>query len=256
MKGFKPTGYGPTSGFKFPASMGFTGSTGAYTNVQPYVRRAPRAFKDGGYVSQMVGDQGHALVQRSRPYTNEDQESGGKSPLRRGFKKGGMVPGPPSMKKNPNPMKAKGAPSDAMKRSPRTMKKANGGAVRGGLSSMVGKAKDAQQMMKIAPLMLPPKRKPTPAMGMKGKFAAADGGRVYGSSSKGFGSDVRKTGEFIGQIPRMVVDAMKGGMRRTQDDVADSKRRRIDSIADGTNTASNYARGGRAKSKRGMMSKC
>lgn len=245
MKGFKPTGYGPTAGFKFPASMGFTGSTGAYTNVQPYVRRTPRAFKDGGYVSETVGDQGHALVQRSRPYTNEDQQSGGKSPLRRGFKKGGKVPGPPSMKHNMNPMKAKGPPSDAMKRSPRTMKKADGG-----LASLA--------LMK-RPKRSPVNQKMAPASTVKEKFAA-DGGRVYGSSSKGFGSDVRKTGEFIGQIPRMVVDAMKGGMRRTQEDIADSKRRRIDSIVDNNGPSSDYARGGKVrrsgKMKRGMMTKC
>lgn len=286
MKGFKPSGYGPASGFKFPASMGFTGSTGAYTNVQPYVRRAARAFKDGGYVSQTVGDQGHALVQRSRPYTNEDQESGGKSPLRRGFKKGGKVPGPPSMKKNMNPMKAKGAPSDPIKRSPRTMKKADGGAVREDASTDLrrktkmlaadrdfyqnsGNPKKAgafQQMMneqKASPALDESWRhqahgsrrtRPPVVSVAKAKFAAADGGRVYGSSSKGFGSDMRKTGEFVGQIPRMVADALKGTMKRTQEDVADDKRRRIDSITSGTNTASNYARGG--KVKRGMMSKC
>lgn len=209
MKGFKPTGYGPSAGFKFPASYGFTGSTGAYTNVQPHVRHKPRAFKDGGYVSEKAGDPGHALVQRDRPYTNEDQQSGGRSPLRRGFKSGGK------------------------------MRKARGGPVRGALSSMVGKAKQ-QQMMKA------PAPKPMPATGMKGKFAAADGGRVvYGSSSKGFLSDLGKTLASPAQIPRIVSDAMKNKLKSTQEEVATDKRRRIDRIADGM--ASNYSRGGKAK---------
>lgn len=97
MKGFRPTGYGPSAGFKFPSKMGFTGSTGAYTNVSPYVRR--KGFAAGGFVRQdnprmkceVVGDQGSALVRRARPSTAEDQESGGKSPLRPGFKKGGRA---------------------------------------------------------------------------------------------------------------------------------------------------------------------
>jgi hypothetical protein len=89
MKGFKPTGYGPSAGFKFPAQFGFTGSTGAYTNVQPYVRR--KAFANGGYVSKTIGDQGSALVRRKRSYSALDQESGGKTPLRPGYAHGGMM---------------------------------------------------------------------------------------------------------------------------------------------------------------------
>lgn len=94
MKGFKPTGYGPSAGFKFPARMGFTGSTGAVTPVAGYTRRR---FAEGGYVRQdnprmkaeIVGDSGSALVRRARSSTNLDQESGGKTPLRPGFADGG-----------------------------------------------------------------------------------------------------------------------------------------------------------------------
>lgn len=99
MKGFKPVGRGPSMGFKFPASMGFTGSTGSVTNVSPHVRR--KAFANGGFVRQdnprmksaVVGDSGSALVRRSKPTTQLDQESGGRSPLRPGFKKGGYTGG-------------------------------------------------------------------------------------------------------------------------------------------------------------------
>ncbi len=243
MNGFKPTGYGPKAGFVFSAKQGFTGSTGAYTNVQPYVRR--KAFADGGFVRQdtprmkeeTIGDQGSGMVRRAKSYCALDQESGGKSPLRPGYEKGGMA----KMKKgkDPNPMMKKGAKQQGMF-PPKPMKKANGGAVSMSALSQVGR------MRKRA-------KPQAPASMAKEKFAA-DGGRVFGSSSKGFASDVRKTGEFIGEIPRMVTDAMKSKMRRTQDDVADSKRRRIDSIADGTNTASNYARGGRMK--KSGMTKC
>jgi hypothetical protein len=97
MKGFRPTGYGPSAGFKFPTKMGFTGSTGAYTNVSPYVRR--KGFANGGFVRQdnprmkvdSIGDQGSALVRRARSSNALDQESGGKSPLRPGYKKGGRM---------------------------------------------------------------------------------------------------------------------------------------------------------------------
>jgi hypothetical protein len=246
MNGFKPTGYGPSAGFKFPASYGFTGSTGAYTNVQPHVRHKPRAFKDGGYVNKIVGDPGHATVQRDRPYTNEDQQSGGKTPLRRGFKKGGKL------------HKADGGAVQDLRRKTK-MLAADRDFYRA--SGKQKKADSFQQMLneqKGSPALdeswrhKSHGRRPGPTSGplsamMKGKFAAADGGRVYGSSTKGFGSDIRKTGEFIGQIPRMVTDAMRGAMKRTQDDVATTKRRRIDSIADGTNTASRFAKGGKAK---------
>lgn len=97
MKGFKPTGYGPTAGFKYPSSMGFKGSTGAYTNVSPYVRR--KGYANGGFVREdnprmkeaTIGDQGSALIRRARSSNNLDQESGGKTPIRPGYKKGGKA---------------------------------------------------------------------------------------------------------------------------------------------------------------------
>lgn len=98
MKGFKPTGYGPREGFHFPASHGFTGSTGNVTNVSPYTRRLakphikPQAFAEGGYVRQTGSlDEGSSMVRRARSYNNADQESGGKTPLRPGYKKGGST---------------------------------------------------------------------------------------------------------------------------------------------------------------------
>lgn len=175
MKGFRPTGYGPTAGFKFPASQGFTGSTGAYTNVQPYVRR--KAFADGGFVRQdtprmkvdSVGDQGSGMVRRAKSYCNVDQESGGKSPLRPGYKKGGMAKKPKG--KNPNPMMK--ANTKQMGEFPsKPMKKASGGAImlragHGPLGQMMREKKAAQ----------PPPRKMPPISAIKSKFMA-DGGKV------------------------------------------------------------------------------
>jgi hypothetical protein len=140
MKGFKPVGPGPSVGFRFPASMGFTGSTGSLTNVSPHVRR--KAFANGGFVRQdnprmtraVVGDSGSALVRRSTPTTQLDQESGGRSPLRPGFKRGGNA----------------------------RVKKADGGDVR---------AKGH------GPIKPNPKKLP-PAGGIKGKIYAADGGEI------------------------------------------------------------------------------
>lgn len=218
MKGFKPTGYGPSAGFKFPASYGFTGSTGAYTNVQPYVRMKPRAFKDGGYVSKTVGDAGHALVQRDRPTTNEDQQSGGKSPLRRGFKKGGR------------------------------MKKANGGAVSmpGALSNA-----DREYLRRATPnrSMTPrdilrktaPKK---PAMGMKGKFAAADGGSVpRRSKDYSMSESIAAIPKLISEKVGMIKDRMASG-QRTVEGRRESVDERVTRDATG---ASNYAKGGMAK---------
>lgn len=243
MKGFKPTGFGPKAGFVFSAKQGFTGSTGAYTNVQPYVRR--KAFANGGFVRQDTprmtesspGDSGSALVRRAKSYCALDQESGGKTPLRPGYKKGGMAKKKMPMKKDPNPMM-----------------KADGGTVSMSALSQVGR------MRKRA-------KPPASASMVKEKFAA-DGGMVRGSSSdkkyvpsavrgsssKGLWASMKDIPALVNQIPTLAKDAAQGAMRRTQQDVADSKRRRIDSIADGTNTASNYARGG--KTKRGLMTKC
>lgn len=94
MKGFKPTGYGPTKGFTFSSKHGFTGSTGSVTNVAGYTRR--KGYASGGIVKEgyqpkveSVGDSGHATVRRNKPSTDLDQETGGKTPLRPGFKSGG-----------------------------------------------------------------------------------------------------------------------------------------------------------------------
>ncbi len=96
IKGFRPTGFGTKSGFDFSAKRGFTGSTGSVTSVASYTRR--KGYATGGFVKEgyqpkveQVGDSGHATVQRSKPTTNLDQESGGKTPLRPGFKKGGKA---------------------------------------------------------------------------------------------------------------------------------------------------------------------
>lgn len=61
-------------------------------------------YADGGVVRQdamktsTIGDQGNATTQRDRPTSVQDQESGGKSPLRPGYKTGGGVG---SFKKGP-----------------------------------------------------------------------------------------------------------------------------------------------------------
>lgn len=228
MNGFKPTGFGPKAGFHFSPKMGFTGSTGSVTHVSPYVRR--KGFASGGFVredsprmtTENVGDTGSALVRRARPFSEQEREAGGRSPLRPGFKNGGRL-------------------AKTLKK----MHKAGGGKV------MQPKGMGPMSSMEMGTMLRKamPKKPGMPATGMKGKFAA-DGGRVYGSSSKGFGSDLRKTGEFIGQIPRMLTDAARGSFRRTQQDVTDTKRRRIDSIVDHGNTASNYARGGKIMASR------
>jgi hypothetical protein len=96
IKGFKPTGYGTKSGFNFSSAQGFTGSTGSVTSVTAYTRR--KGYASGGFVKEgyqpkveKIGDSGHATTLRNRPSTNLDQESGGKTPLRPGFKKGGKA---------------------------------------------------------------------------------------------------------------------------------------------------------------------
>lgn len=96
MKGFKDTGNGPRSGFHFPQSFGFSGSTGTVSNVRAHVRRYA---KGGAVKSQMTtehpGTPGHATVQRTKPSTALDQEAGGRTPLRPGFARGGKAGGGP-----------------------------------------------------------------------------------------------------------------------------------------------------------------
>lgn len=94
MKGFIPTGKGPKSGHSFPSQHGFSGSTGSVKSIGPYTRKAPK-FAKGGHIDS-------ALTKRVEPVTQFDKESGGKSPLRPGFKRGGLkkaIGGPVSMKK-------------------------------------------------------------------------------------------------------------------------------------------------------------
>lgn len=157
MKGFKPTGFGPKSGFSYPSKMGFTGSTGSVTSVAGYSRR--KGYANGGFVkegyqpkTELTGDSGHATVYRNRPSTNLDQESGGKTPLRPGFAKGGRnwiagaikkpgalhkALGVPQGQKIPAKKLAKAAHSDSAKMRQRaalartlgTIRKADGGKV-------------------------------------------------------------------------------------------------------------------------------
>jgi hypothetical protein len=95
MKGFKPMGRGMSQGFRYPANMGFTGSTGGVQQVSGYTRK----FATGGFVRQdnprekvTSGiDPGRATVSRSRPSSNLDQQSGGRSPLRPGYRRGGAL---------------------------------------------------------------------------------------------------------------------------------------------------------------------
>jgi hypothetical protein len=95
MKGFKPMGRGMSQGFKYPQSMGFTGSTGSVQQVSGYTRK----FATGGFVRQDKPrekvtsgiDPGRATVSRARPSTSLDQQAGGRSPLRPGYRGGGKV---------------------------------------------------------------------------------------------------------------------------------------------------------------------
>lgn len=116
MKGFKPTGYGPSAGFKFPQRMGFTGSTGAYTNVSPYVRRK---FANGGSVRS--SDPGGSTVNRKKTYAQWQSDTGSTSSLLPGYARGGRA----KMMKAHEKMESKR--HEAMEES--CMKKADGGPV-------------------------------------------------------------------------------------------------------------------------------
>ncbi len=82
MNDFKSTGKKMTMGHGFPSDFGFTASSGTVSPVKPYTRKAPIRRAEGGSV-------GHALTQRDQPISVLDEESGGKTPLRPGFKRGG-----------------------------------------------------------------------------------------------------------------------------------------------------------------------
>lgn len=267
MKGFKPTGYGPSAGFKFPASFGFTGSTGAYTNVQPYVRRMPRAFKDGGYVSETVPDPGSALVRRARPYTEEDRESGGKTPLRPGYKHGGMKK--PCMKsggkwiagaiKHPGALhKALGVPEGQKIPAKKLAKAAHSDNPttrrRAVLAKTLGKMHkaDGGALMSASPLATlnrmrrkPPR--PPVASTVKERFAA-DGGPAIPRRSKDYTvmESLRAIPGMIRTGIGMMKDKMSSG-ERTVEGRSQSVDEAASEAVSGKTMASNYSRGGKMR---------
>jgi hypothetical protein len=269
MKGFRPTGYGPSAGFKFPARMGFTGSTGGYTNVQPYVRRKPQQFAEGGFVRQdnprmksdCIGDQGSAMTRRKRPYAEWQRDVGATSSLLPGFKDGGKnwIAGAtknkgalhralhvPEGEKIPAKKLAKAANSDNPKMRKRAalaktlgkMHKANGGRV--GVAP--------KPSTRANPQPLGPKRsqpKPSPGLAIKTKFYDEGGKVVRGSSAKSFTESVKDIPKFIKMLimqPKIASDPEK---------VVSGRERQIDRIVDeaqtGESRASNYALGGLAR---------
>jgi hypothetical protein len=226
MKGFRPTGYGPSAGFKFPASMGFTGSTGSVTNVQPYVRR--KAFANGGFVRQdtprmksaMVGDSGSAMVRRAHCTNELDEVSGGKTPIRPGFKKGGYTGG--------------GALG------------AEGAGMPGALSNQ-----DRNYLKNMAAANA--KRKASPGA-IKGKFAAAHGGKMR----KADGGKVEKP-KYMDAVKDRVKDLLgvgpsSTGMAKKAADKLEGRNKQIDDAVTEMETGRkprDYARGGKAR-----MTKC
>lgn len=88
MKDFKQ-GKKIQSGHDFPSDFGFSGSTGAVTQVSPYTRANPLKLAKGGKVESMPD--GNAATLRNEPANQMDAETGGKSPLRPGFSKGGRM---------------------------------------------------------------------------------------------------------------------------------------------------------------------
>jgi len=120
MKDFKQ-GKKIQTGHGFPSGFGFSGSTGQVTNVSPYTRSNPLKLAKGGFVN--TNPDGNAATQRDQPPNQLDVETGGKTPLRPGFSKGGR------------------------------MKKALGGpvrAARGGALSQVGKTAKSAVEKKVA----------------------------------------------------------------------------------------------------------
>jgi hypothetical protein len=90
--GFVPTGKKTTSGHSFPSHFGFSGSTGDVKQVGPYTRKTP-AMKKGGRTKYAEGGsvEGNAATLRNQPANELDAETGGKTPLRPGFKRGGKL---------------------------------------------------------------------------------------------------------------------------------------------------------------------
>jgi len=248
MKGFKPTGHGPSSGFKFPTRMGFTGSTGAYTNVSPYVRR--KGYANGGFVRQdnprmksdEIGDQGSALVRRARSSNALDQESGGKTPLRPGFKRGGKL------------------------------RKANGGVTDGGYRAWYGAEDDPEitdQLAKVREADNRMRRLPAEeSWRHKAQGPKAVRPRGHGPIRKADGGDVKLPrrqkpytfAESLRAVPAAIKEALRygmssagsqsTGMAKKAADTISGRQKRIDDYldeAESGRTASNYARGGKMK---------
>ncbi len=215
MKGFKPTGYGPKSGFHFPASAGFTGSTGSVVSVQPYVRR--KAFADGGFVrqdnprmrSEMVGDQGNAMTRRKKPYAEWQRDVGATSSLLPGFRSGGPAG--------------------------RKMHKADGGAV-----NAPPKPSKKPNPQPIGSRRAP--RKKLPQIGaIKSKFYE-DGGKVEKPTY------MQAVKDRIKEMLRMEAESSTGLAKKAADKLG-GRQRQIDSIADSAESGktSNYAGGGKTR---------
>jgi hypothetical protein len=231
MKGFKPTGYGPSSGFVFPTRMGFTGSTGKFTTVAPYTRRK---FADGGFVRQdnprmQTGtlDEGSALVRRGRATNDLDQESGGKTPIRPGFKNGGnWIAG-------------------ATK---------NKGALHRALHVPEGKKIPAKKLAKAARSNNPMMRKRAALAKTLKAMRKADGGDVRLPRRKTpytFGESVRAIPEALKEAMRAIGSSSSGMAKKAADSISGRQKQiddYIDSAESGSErTASNYARGGKMK---------
>lgn len=236
MKGFKPSGFGPKAGFDFSPKMGFTGSSGMMTHVSPYVRKT--AFASGGAVRGQrmtttdVGDVGSALVRRTRPFSEQEREAGGRNPLRPGFKDGGK-----------NWIKG------AIK---------HPGALHKALGVPEGKKIPAKKLAKAAHSDNPTMRRRAALAKTLGKMKKADGGKVvYGSSSKGFLSDVSKIPEAIKEALRAA--APSSGMARGAADRVSGRQRQVDTAVDEAVTgrskpmASNFGRGGKIMATRYSM---
>lgn len=259
MKGFRPTGYGPSAGFRFPARLGFSGSTGSVTNVAPYVRRK---YATGGFVrqdkprmkSESVGDSGSALVRRAKPTTQLDAESGGRTPLRPGFAFGGT-----SAKAVKAAMakaqQQQGGQSPAVAVVPRG---------RGPLAQMIHTAIDRSRRSKPAP-PAPDVRIPA----IKGRFYA-DGGRAN-RQRKADGGEIRRDpghaprrvggytfSESLQAIPGALTEAFRAtatkagrastGMAKKGAERVSGRQRQIDREVDQAVTGmTKYARGGKAK---------
>lgn len=225
MKGFKPTGFGPKSGFHFSPRMGFTGSTGSMTHVSPYVRK--KAFATGGFVRQDtprmtvadVGDPGSAMVRRARPFSEQEREAGGRSPLRPGFKDGGQW--------------IKGAIKHP-------------GALHKALGVPEGKKIPANKLAKAAHSSNPTMRRRAALAKTLGKMKKADGGSVPRRvKDYSIAESVAAIPKLIGAKVGMLKDAMSSGRK-----IAGESGRSIMEETQRAQTgkmASNYAKGGKMK---------